>query len=63
MILMHFLYKQGGFDKNSIGYLRKIQRSLGVKDAKSNKLIIFNQSLKRKLNTLNCLFFTRYSQL
>ena len=45
MILMHFLHKQGGFDKNSISYLRKIQRSLGEKDAKSNELVIFKRSL------------------
>ncbi len=43
MILMDFLYKQGGFDANSFSYLRKIQRSLGEKDAKSNELIIFKQ--------------------
>ena len=41
MILMYFLHKQGGSDTNSTNYLRRIQRSLGEKDAKSNELIIF----------------------
>ena len=29
---MYFLLRQGGFDKNSISYLREIQRSISEKD-------------------------------
>lgn len=61
MILMHFLHKQGEFDKNSTNYLRKIQHILGEKDAKSNELIIFKHSLKiiiEKLRKVTELFKT-----
>ena len=51
MIMMYFLFRQGGFDANSTSYLRKIQRSTNEKDSESNRRIIFKQLLSLLLNT------------